>query len=167
MTTKNVRLTDVQRLILTCNIQGVVAVHRRDTLAKLVQAGLVTPASDGRGGWLTEAGHTAARLLAENPDRSTVPAGRPAAHSVPRPPQLSPQQRAVLATADAWGSVVGHRRTLCSLVELGLVAPVKGWYERSISRRVGRLGATTSTWGVVGFRLTDAGRTAVQSGGAK
>lgn len=165
MTAGTMRLTEVQRLILTCNIQGVVAVHRRDTLAKLAKAGLVTPSPDGRGGHLTAAGHVAARLLAENPDRYTVPVGRAVASTVSVPPQLSPPQRAVLDSADAWGAVVGHRRTLRSLIGLGLVAPVEGWYERSISRRVGRLGATTTTWGVVGYRLTEAGRALRAAGG--
>lgn len=67
------------------------------------------------------------------------------------------QFRALAGATD--GRVVGHARTIQALHERGLVAPVSGWYERSVSRRVGRLGATSSTWGVVGYALTDSGKT--------
>jgi hypothetical protein len=67
------------------------------------------------------------------------------------------QFRAVADATD--GKVVGHACTIRALYGRGLVAPVSGWYERSVSRRVGRLGATSSTWGIVGYALTDSGKT--------
>ncbi len=66
------------------------------------------------------------------------------------------QSRALAEAAD--GRVVAHSRTIRALHVRGLVTPVSGWYERSVSRRVGRLGATSGTWGVVGYVLTDAGK---------
>lgn len=69
----------------------------------------------------------------------------------------SAQFRALAAAND--GRVVGHARTIQVLHKRGLIAPVSGWYERSVSRRVGRLGATSSTWGVIGYTLTDSGKT--------
>lgn len=71
---------------------------------------------------------------------------------------LTSAQFRALADAND-GRVVGHARTIHVLHKRGLVAPVSGWYERSVSRRVGRLGATSSTWGVVGYALTDSGKT--------
>lgn len=67
------------------------------------------------------------------------------------------QFRALAEATD--GGVVGHARTVRALCGRGLVTPVSGWYERSVSRRVGRLGATSSTWGIVGYTLTDSGKT--------
>ncbi len=163
-----IRLTETQRLIITCNIRGVVASSRRDTLAKLVRAGLVLPDTDGRGGVLTPAGKVVAEQATADPDRRTFRAGAPSAPASPRPPRLTEAQRAALATALAplsGGRIIGHGRTVAVLVQLGLVEPVEGWYERSVSRRVGRLYATSSTWGVVGHRITDAGRRALAEGG--
>jgi hypothetical protein len=79
---------------------------------------------------------------------------------------LSEQQRAALARAvepGSGGAVVGHGRTVASLVGRGLATPVVGWYEKSVARRVGRYGATTSTWGVTGYRITDAGKAAIKA----
>lgn len=67
------------------------------------------------------------------------------------------QFRALAGATD--GRLVAHARTIRALYQRGLVAPVSGWYERSMSRRVGRLGATSSTWGIVGYVLTDSGKT--------
>jgi hypothetical protein len=66
------------------------------------------------------------------------------------------QSRALAQAID--NRVIAHFRTIRALCERGLVAPVSGWYERSMSRRVGRLGATSSTWGVVGYALTESGK---------
>jgi hypothetical protein len=59
------------------------------------------------------------------------------------------------------GSVTGHARTIRSLCALGYAEPVEGWYEKSVARRVGRYAATSTTWGVVGHRITEAGRQAL------
>lgn len=162
-----IRLTESQRLILTCNIRGMVAVRRCDTLAKLVDAGLVLPDADGRGGVLTPAGKAVAEQAAANPDRGTFRVGTATARRT-RAPRLTEAQRAALATALAplsGGRITGHGRTVAVLVQLA--EPVEGWYERSVSRRVGRLYATTSTWGVIGYRITDAGRRAVGGGDSR
>lgn len=67
------------------------------------------------------------------------------------------QFRALAGATD--GRVVAHARTIHALHGRGLITPVSGWYERPVSRRVGRLGATSSTWGVIGYELTDSGKT--------
>ena len=77
---------------------------------------------------------------------------------------MSKQQRAALVRAtepQSGGAITGHSRTVAALVQRGLAEAVHGWYEKSVARRVGRLYAKSSTWGVVGYRITAAGRAAV------
>lgn len=77
-------------------------------------------------------------------------------------PRLTPAQTKALEGASARnGAVTAHARTISSLYALGYLEPIHGWYEKSIARRVGRYGATTTTWGVTGHRITDAGRAAI------
>ncbi|MYS59286.1 MULTISPECIES: hypothetical protein [Streptomycetaceae] len=159
-----IRLTEHQRLTLACNIGGIVATSRRDTLAKLVRVGLVLADTDGRGGVLTPSGKAVAAQAVAEPDRRAFRVGAAPEPVQPRPVQLTETQRATLATALdplSGGSVFGHGRTVAVLAQLGLIEPVEGWYERSVSRRAGRLHATSRTWGVVGHHITDAGRRAL------
>ncbi|NUP46133.1 MAG: hypothetical protein HOW97_02285 [Catenulispora sp.] len=72
--------------------------------------------------------------------------------------RLTPAQIKALESATGDGRVIAHARTLHALAAKHLIDPVMGWYEKSIARRVGRYGATTSTWGVIGYALTDSGK---------
>jgi hypothetical protein len=65
------RLTDTQAIIIRYHVRRIVAVRRRDTLAKLVRLGLVTADPDGKGGLLTDAGMVVSALLVASPDRRT------------------------------------------------------------------------------------------------
>ncbi|WNI15727.1 hypothetical protein [Actinacidiphila sp. ITFR-21] len=75
--------------------------------------------------------------------------------------RLTPQQAKALESYAADGYAAAHVRTKAALVGKGLLEPVMGWVEKSIARRVGRYFATEIMWGVVGYRITAAGRDAI------
>jgi hypothetical protein len=75
--------------------------------------------------------------------------------------RLTPPQFKALEGYATEGYATAHARTKTALVSKGLLAPVMGWYEKSIARRVGRYFATETTWGVTGYRITETGRETV------
>lgn len=65
------------------------------------------------------------------------------------------------AVGDASGVGRANARTKAALVAKGLIDPVKGWYQKSVARRVGRYFATETMWGVTGYRINADGREAL------
>ena len=71
-----IRLTETQRVVLRCSIDGMVVVRRRDTMLKLVALGLVTPDTATmterlKVGRLTAEGRRIAAAANEDPFRTT------------------------------------------------------------------------------------------------
>lgn len=71
-----IRLTETQRLVLRCSIDGMVVVRRRDTMLKLVALGLVTPDAATmterlKVGRLTAEGRRIAAIATAESDRAT------------------------------------------------------------------------------------------------
>lgn len=66
-----IRLTEGQCGAIRHSSNGIVAVARRDSLARLVGLGLITPDPDGKGGQLTFQGTAVWAELQKNPNRTT------------------------------------------------------------------------------------------------